>query len=351
MIANRMTGMTAMTGLTGLTDRRTEGPSQRCAKVGATWRPKDETATNGSWNIRGIWYESDTLPSKGLIRETRRVFSLLSLHSVLPRGSVLALGAFLALGCASPNAGTRSNGTGAPAVGLVAGPAPTVATGTTLTLAGARCTSASCRCRQPGQDDEETSPPAVGSKRFEIRMSADGGMASFDLSDLGHVATPVPVTAGTDTATPAETRPVDGGGIAVKETCAYIDVPAGSTHDAVFVARESRRGAGVAPRLSIAEYGPQGPFWYDVVAVTCDGAGGRCDRRAADEWGAVARQRKRGRLDPCGSTVISKLLWETSGGQAQRDGGFFRDFTVKFTAEIKRFATQFAPGSTECIPK
>jgi hypothetical protein len=167
-------------------------------------------------------------------------------------------------------------------------------------------------------------------------MSADGGLASLDLSDLGHVATAAPVS---------------GEGIDLKETCAYIDVPAGSTHHAVFVAKESTAGAGVAPRLSIAEYGPTGPFWYDVVAVTCDGAGGRCDRRAAEEWGAAARQRKRGRLDPCGSTVISKLLWETTGGQAVRDGGLFRDFTVRFTAEVKRFATQFAPGSTECVPK
>ncbi|MEO5767478.1 MAG: hypothetical protein ABIS92_03925 [Polyangia bacterium] len=161
-------------------------------------------------------------------------------------------------------------------------------------------------------------------------------MASLDLSALGHVATAAPVVAE---------------GLAVKETCIYLDVPAGSTHDALFVAKELDAGAGVAPRLSIAEYGPSGPFWYDVLAVTCDGAGGRCDRRAADDWSAAARQRKRGRLEPCGSTVISKLLWETSGGQAVRDGGLFRDFTVRFTAEIKRFATQFAPGSTECVPK
>ena len=29
----------------------------------------------------------------------------------------------------------------------------------------------------------------------------------------------------------------------------------------------------------------------------------------------------------------------------------FRDFTVDFTMEVKRFATEFHPGATECVPK
>ncbi len=219
------------------------------------------------------------------------------------------------------------------AVGLVPGPAPTVWGATTVTLAGARCRAGSCQCREPGRDDEETVPPPEGAKRFEVRMSAAGGTASFDLSDVGRVATP--------NASADEN----------KEVCAYVDVPVGSTHDAVFVVAESKRGGGIAPRLSIAEYGPKGPYWYDVVAITCEGPGGLCDRAAADRWGAAARQRKRGRLDPCGSAVVTKLIWETSGGQGERDGGLFRDFTTRFTMEVKKFATQFAPGSTECLPK
>jgi len=50
-------------------------------------------------------------------------------------------------------------------------------------------------------------------------------------------------------------------------------------------------------------------------------------------------------------TVRTRLGWETSGGTGDREGGFFRDFTVSFEMEVKRFATQFAPGSTECVPK
>jgi hypothetical protein len=231
-------------------------------------------------------------------------------------------------GCAS-----AGHGAAVEAVGLVPGPAPTVSGPTTVTFAGGRCRAGSCQCRDPGRDDEETAPPPAGAKRFEIRMSAAGGTASLDLSDVGRVATPAT----------AEDE--------IREICGYVDVPTGSTHDVVFVAKESKSGGGITPRLSVAEYGPKGPFWYDVVAVSCEGSGGRCDRRAADAWGAAARQRKRGRLDPCGSAVVTKLVWETSGGQAERDGGLFRDFTARFTMEVKKFETQFAPGSTECLPK
>ncbi len=213
-------------------------------------------------------------------------------------------------------------------VALVPGPERAVPTETTLRLAGSRCVGGGCRCRDSGANEEETSPPADGTKRLEIRMSAAGGVASADFSGLG-------------------TFSVSG----EKEACAYIDVPAGSTHDVVYVAKETTKGGGIAPWMQIVEYGPKGPFWYDLLAVSCDGPGGRCDRRAADAWGAFVKQRKRGRLEPCGSGVVTKLAWDTAGGQAERDGGLFRDFTVRFTMELKKFATQFAPGSTECVPK
>jgi hypothetical protein len=265
----------------------------------------------------------------------------------LPRGtgrrkrdsanSWIALGVVwaAALGCATAKSGPGPTGGEGMDVGLVPGPAPEVSAATTVSFAGARCTARACRCRESGRDDEETAPPAPGAKRFEIRISAAGGTASLDLSDLGTVATD-----------PVSDREIGDGA-----TCAYIDVPSGSTHNVLFAAKESTPGQGVAPRLQMAEYGPKGPFWYDLVAVSCNGREGRCDRDAANAWSAAARQRKRGRLDPCGSTVVTKLAWETSGGQAERAGGLFANFSVRFTMEVKKFLTQFAPGSTECLPK
>ena len=255
-----------------------------------------------------------------------------------PASTALAVLAAVTLGC-----GTGGSGAGAAArpmaVGVVAGPAPTVAAASTVTLAGARCAGGTCKCREPGQDDAETEPPGPGSKRFEIRISAAGGTAALDLSELGTVAT------GAATSTPADSESI------VKTTCAYVDVPAGSTHQGQFVALEATAGHGVAPRLAIAEYGPSGPYWYDILSVSCEGSQGRCDRQAADAWGVAARNRKRGRIEPCGSAVVTKLAWESSGGQAERDGGLFRDFSARFTMEVKKFATQFAPGSSECVPK
>ena len=58
-----------------------------------------------------------------------------------------------------------------------------------------------------------------------------------------------------------------------------------------------------------------------------------------------------GRVDPCGSSVISHLLWDTSGGTGNRELGVFQDFTVKFTMEVKRFATQWPPRAKECVSR
>lgn len=196
-----------------------------------------------------------------------------------------------------------------------------------MTLAGARCSGGHCSCR--GTDDEpEKTPPADGQKRLELRLAVDGGQATLASPTLGQVTASGP-----------------------QDACFYVDVPAGSTHSFTFTAVPSRPDRGMGPRLTITEYGPKGPHWYKTLAVTCAGANARCDRDGADAWGRGLSTRKRGRLDPCGSMVVTGLKWDTSGSVAGRDGGFFRDFMVTFDMEAKKFAPQFAPGSTECLPK
>jgi hypothetical protein len=249
----------------------------------------------------------------------------------------LALGAAALAACATASdgggGGTASGAAGpasggAPSGGARLGTTPVIATATTAALGGARCQGATCRCRESRNDDAETAPPAEGSKRFEIRMSADGGTASMEISGVGTV-----IASG------------------LKEACYYLDLPAGGSHDVVFAAREATKNAGIAPVLRMAEYGPSGPYWYDVLTVTCNGPDSRCDRRAAGDWGQMVRQYKRGRADPCGSTVLRGVGWDTSRTQGDREGGLFHDFAVRFTMEVKTFATQFAPGSTQCVPK
>jgi hypothetical protein len=242
----------------------------------------------------------------------------------------LASAVFAGDGCAGPaTAGPGPAGAGEPGASAADAPrgAPVAGARAGATLAGARCHGGVCTCRSRVGEQAEDPAPDDGHKRFEFRLGAGGGPAKLTSPTLGEL---------------------DSG---PGESCFYVDVVPGTTHEVSFVAREARADEGVSPVLEIAEYGPKGPWWYDVLAVKCDGPGGHCDRDAADAWSAELKTRKRGRIDPCGSSVVTHLRWDTSGGTATRDLGVFRDFSVTFTLEVKKFATQFAPGSTECVPK
>lgn len=133
--------------------------------------------------------------------------------------------------------------------------------------------------------------------------------------------------------------------------CLYLDMVAGSQSKFTVSAIADDKTKGVLPEFSMSEYGPSGPFWYETLHVQCQGKYGQCDRDGADAWQDSLAGRKRGRLDPCGSAVVKSLRWDTSGSESARDGDFFHDFTVAFELDVKKFATRFAPGSTECVPK
>jgi len=198
----------------------------------------------------------------------------------------------------------------------------------TWPLAGARCQDGQCRCRQPG-DNKETVPPAPGHKRFEVRMSVAAGEMVINSPTLGSIR-----HAGEE------------------EQCVYVDLPAGSSQQFTIDSREAQKGEGMTPSVRIAEYGPKGHYWYDALAVNCGTAPHRCDPMAADLWKAEwLTQRKRGRLDACGSTVVSAMRWDTSGGRHMQDGGTLRDFRVQFVLQVKEFATELPPNSPQCVPK
>jgi len=232
--------------------------------------------------------------------------------------------AFVSIGCSgSVASGSAGAPSGRPTSATLEKPGARDAN-----LAGARCKGgAPCTCRNPNGDVAEVPPPDEQHKRFEIRLAGVGGGATLDSPTLGHFA------AGPD------------------EACFYIDVLPGTTSDVVFTATEAQKEGGIGPVLDIAEYGPKGPWWYDVVRVRCEGPAGKCNRDAADAWSAEMKSRKRGRIDPCGSSVITRLVWDTSGGIGNRELGIFKDLTVRFTMEVKRFPTQWPPHAKECVPK
>jgi hypothetical protein len=284
--------------------------------------------------MRNLWYVSVASASTAAGgRPMRAHYPPLTLAIVVALASPMALGACASSGTTSSR-GSRADGPGAAGAAagsdaVSSGAAAPLATG--ANLAGSRCRGGTCTCRDLHAGGAEDPPPDEGHKRFELRLGAEDGTATLESPTLGRFAT--------------------GSRAGGEEACFTIDVVPGTTHDVTFVAREGRPEGGVGPLLGISEYGPKGPWWYDVLEVHCAGPGGKCNRDAAEDWSPDIKKRRRGRIDPCGSTVITHLGWDTSGGTGSRELGIFRDFSVTFTMEVKKFPTQFAPGSTECVPK
>jgi len=195
-------------------------------------------------------------------------------------------------------------------------------------LAGKRCSESFCKCRTPGNDAEEPPPPA-GKKRIEIRLSAANGKVRLDSPSAGHFE---------------QTGP--------QEACFYVDLDVDRSHDFHLDSQEEREATGVVPHLHVAEYGPKGPYWYDILDIAC-GLGTRsCDLDLAREWADHwLAKRQRGRLDPCGSIRVTGLTWTTSGGAEAQKGGVLRDFESSFSLDVKKFATEFPPGSAQCRKK
>jgi len=192
-------------------------------------------------------------------------------------------------------------------------------------LVGKRCKGETCTCRTRG-DAAETPPPPAGQKRIEIRISAVGGKVTLDSPTVGHFEH-------------------DG----AEEACFYVDLPVSKIYAFHLETRESITAGGVAPKVHISEYGPAGPYWYDIVDIACGLGERRCDPELARAWGdGWLATRKRGRLDACGSIVVTGLKWSTSGGQAAMNGGRLRDFLGDFSLEVKKFATEFPPGAPQC---
>jgi hypothetical protein len=162
------------------------------------------------------------------------------------------------------------------------GPPP--ARTTRAALAGALCHGDSCTCRElTAVDDGGVGVPDGALKRFEVRLqSAQELWASL----RGEVLYKNPEKV---------------------ETCFYVDLPAGETP---LELRASNKD-GVSAQWTIRELGTKTKSWYDTFTFEC-GNPGVCSFEELD----AARDRmnalkKRGVHDPCGSTRIKNLTWDT----------------------------------------
>ena len=214
-------------------------------------------------DMKNLWYVS--VASASTAAAPRRMHGHeLTGSATLTRVAVPALlaGATLALACS----GSVASGPAAPVVGAIPARAIETPGARDANLAGARCKGGGpCTCRNREGSPAETPPPDEQHKRFEIRLAGVGGSATLDSPTLGHFA------AGPD------------------EACFYIDVLPGTTSDMTFTATEAVREQGMPRCSSIAEYGPKGPWWYDIIDVRCEGPSSKCNRDAADAWSAEAK--------------------------------------------------------------
>ena len=188
---------------------------------------------------------------------------------------------------------------------------------TEAVLAGPLCQSDSCRCRE---GDADAGSPAAGLKRFEVRLGPSDdplwtvvdGMVMFKSDQR-------------------------------QEACFYVDLKPG-THEVRF---RDRGKQGLNAAVAIAEQGgaEDATWWYHTFDFQC-GAGqpGACDVESIERWKQQVTA-LRGKHDPCGSTKVQTIRWET-GRMPDRTRP--DEIDLHLTLNLYKFTPENPPGSDEC---
>jgi hypothetical protein len=197
-------------------------------------------------------------------------------------------------------------------------PAP-VATATSASLVGPLCQASACTCRDPKVEaDGGAGLAPAGLKRFEFRF----GPSQFTQS----------ATIGDATLVKTDERP---------EQCFYLDLPAG---EHALRLRAVRDGGAVA-NLRVSEYGVAGASWFKTFAFSC-GEGSACSKDELAEQKAAYGAFRFGKHDPCGSTRVTGLRWDTITAP---DNTHVSDLSVELTLKIYDFAPSRASGDPSCV--
>jgi len=169
-----------------------------------------------------------------------------------------------------------------------------------------------------GADQEETSPPPSGVKRFEIRIPATVHPVWV------HIPTVGTLYKGTEQS---------------EETCAYVDLPPGE-HEVTYVIKERNRYEGFPAILRIYEYGRKPRAWYETFAIDCGVEDAVCTKTGIKEWAASLEQ-KRSILDPCSSTRFKNVRYAVN----EWEGGKLQELSVTVRLKVYRFEPVRPPKS------
>ena len=184
---------------------------------------------------------------------------------------------------------------------------------TEAVLAGPLCEGDHCKCRS-GADDAGQAPE--GQKRFEIRLkSAQQLWATVRGNKLFKSAE-------------------------APEACFYVDLPAGDSP----VELRASDPNGVSAEWQISELGAKTKSWYDTFRFEC-GNPGVCSFDEIAGHKAEYATMKRGLHDPCGSTKLEGLSWDT--GKAP-DNQHPSELLVRLTLDVYKFAPDKAHGDETC---
>lgn len=196
---------------------------------------------------------------------------------------------------------------------IAIGPPPPKAT--SGTLAGPLCDGHGCKCKSPTDDP---GVPDAGKKRFEVRLGP----------------------------TPHELWLTVPGGVLYKsperaETCFYIDLAPGD-HPMQLHAEQPE---GVSVAMTVRELGTKTLSWYDSFQFAC-GSPGVCTLGELDDKKAeLAQAVKRNLHDPCGSTKVKGLIWDTGRTPDQLNA---TRLVVRFTLDIYKFEPTKVHGDSTC---
>ena len=192
-----------------------------------------------------------------------------------------------------------------------------------------RCQGGLCQCREidasgrgNAETDAESTPPAPGWKRFELRTGRGDDTMRITIEGVGTF-----VKSGAN----PEAR------------CIYVDLPAGA-HRVRYHITAANPTQGAEPRLRISEYGEKFKRWYRTFGFRCTDGSQPCTKDLArDEFERLAKQTD-GKFDPCGSTKVQGLRFSTDREADAAVG----DFNLQLVLNTYKFTPRFAPDTPNC---